>query len=122
MGKRILVVDDSSTFRTVTNRTLAREGFEVVEADDGFDALNKMSGERRFDLVICDLNMPRMNGLEFLAELKARSMNRFTPVLMLTTESAPEKKAQAKSAGAAGWLSKPFEPKQLLGAVSVLIR
>jgi two-component system, chemotaxis family, chemotaxis protein CheY len=122
MGKQILVVDDSASFRTVVSLTLKREGYEVTEAADGVEALEKMTPERRFDLAICDLNMPRMNGLDFLTAAKAKPNGRFMPILMLTTETGQEKKRLAKTGGASGWLSKPFEPKQLVSAVSTLVR
>ncbi|ODC03279.1 two-component system response regulator [Terasakiispira papahanaumokuakeensis] len=119
MAKQILVVDDSASVRQVVSMTLKNAGHQVVEAVDGRDALNKLDSHR-FNLVISDVNMPNMDGISFIKEMKKKSDYRFTPVLMLTTESEASKKAEGKAAGAKAWLVKPFKPDVLLSAVSKL--
>jgi len=113
--KRILTVDDSSSVRSLVSQTLRQAGFEVVEAVDGADALEKVDGE--VDMVITDLNMPNINGLELLVRLRSRSDTRFVPILVLTTESQQTMRRQAVAAGATGWIVKPFEPASLLAVV-----
>ncbi|MCV6588341.1 MAG: response regulator [Marinobacterium sp.] len=117
----ILVVDDSSSLRNMVTFTLKQEGFEVVEAADGKEALSKARGGR-FDLVLSDVNMPVMDGISFCTELRKLPAFRFTPVLMLTTESSPDMKQRGKSAGATGWLVKPFNPAKLLSTIRRVIR
>lgn len=119
MAKQILVVDDSASVRQVVSMTLKNAGHQVVEAVDGRDALKKLDAHR-FNLVISDVNMPNMDGISFIKEMKKKSDYRFTPVLMLTTESEESKKAEGKAAGAKAWLVKPFKPDVLLSAVSKL--
>lgn len=119
MTKRILIVDDSASIRQVVALTLKSAGFEVIEACDGVDALNKIKGQR-VHLMISDVNMPNMDGLTFLKEVKLLPEHRFTPVIMLTTESAADKKSQGQAAGAKAWMVKPFQPAQMLAAVSKL--
>ncbi|GHG63419.1 response regulator [Alishewanella longhuensis] len=119
MTKRILIVDDSASIRQVVALTLKSAGFEVIEACDGVDALKKIKGQR-VHLMISDVNMPNMDGLTFLKEVKLLPEHRFTPVIMLTTESADDKKAQGQAAGAKAWMVKPFQPAQMLAAVSKL--
>lgn len=120
MPKSILVVDDSSSLRQVVNITLKAAGYEVVEACDGKDALDKMSG-RRFNLIISDVNMPNMDGISFVQEVKRLPEHRFTPVIMLTTESQEGKKLAGQAAGAKAWVVKPFQPAQMLAAVAKLV-
>lgn len=120
MGKNILIVDDSASIRQVVALTLRGAGFEVIEACDGRDALSKLTGQR-VHLMISDVNMPNMDGLSFLREVKSRSEYKFTPVIMLTTESAEEKKMQGQAAGAKAWIVKPFQPQQMLAAVNKLV-
>ncbi|CAK0775227.1 two-component system, chemotaxis family, chemotaxis protein CheY [Gammaproteobacteria bacterium] len=112
----ILAVDDSASMRQMVSFTLKGGGYEVVEAVDGMDAL-KIAKTRKVDLVITDVNMPQMDGIQLIKELRSLPDYRFTPLLMLTTESSPEKKQQGKAAGATGWIVKPFNPDQLLGTI-----
>jgi two-component system, chemotaxis family, chemotaxis protein CheY len=119
MAKSILVIDDSSSFRTVVSMALRQGGYDVVEAADGQEGLEKVDAGQ-FSMVICDLNMPRLDGFNFTRKLKASSRNRFVPVLMLTTEIQDSKKAEGKAAGVSGWLGKPFQPSRLLLAVKTL--
>lgn len=117
----ILVVDDSASLRNMVTFTLKQEGFDIVEAGDGQDALTK-ARSGRFDLVLSDVNMPVMDGITFCSELRKLPAFRFTPVLMLTTESSPEMKQRGKTAGATGWLVKPFNPEKLLSTIKRVIR
>jgi len=119
MAKTILIVDDSSSLRKVVAMSLKSAGYEVVEAEDGRDALGKLDG-RKVHLIISDVNMPNMDGITFLKAVKANASYKFTPVIMLTTETTDEKKQQGKEAGARAWVTKPFQPPQLLDAVSRL--
>ncbi len=120
MSKTILIVDDSASIRQVVSITLKGAGYEVIEARDGQDALSRMQGQR-LHLIISDVNMPVMDGITFLKQVKANPAYRFTPVIMLTTESAESKKAEGQAAGARAWVVKPFQPQQMLAAVSKLI-
>lgn len=120
MGKSILIVDDSASIRQVVSMTLKGAGFEVIEACDGRDALSKLTGQR-VHLMISDVNMPNMDGLTFLREVKSRAEYKFTPVIMLTTESAEDKKMQGQAGGAKAWMVKPFQPQQMLAAVNKLV-
>ena len=115
MGKVILTVDDSASVRGLVSFTLRAAGNEVVEAIDGFDALSKLS--RDIQLIITDLNMPRMDGIELIKQVRKGSTHKYVPILVLTTESQPAKKQEAKAAGATGWIVKPFRPEQLLSVV-----
>jgi len=116
MSKTILIADDSSSLRQMVAMTLSGAGYGVVEAVDGLDALAKAEG-KIISLFITDLNMPRMNGLDLIRRLRAGSAHRFTPALMLTTESDVAKKQEGRVAGATGWILKPFNPDQLLAVV-----
>lgn len=116
----ILAVDDSASMRQMVSFTLKGAGFDVVEAVDGVDALNKAKGQK-FDLVISDVNMPNMDGLTLIKELRATPGFQFTPMLMLTTESSTDKKMEGKAAGATGWIVKPFNPDQLLATINKVI-
>lgn len=120
MAKTIMVIDDSASVRQVVGIALRGAGYEVLEAQDGKDALNKLDGTK-IHLMICDVNMPNMNGIQFLTESKKLPAYKFTPVIMLTTESGEDKKMQGQAAGAKAWMVKPFQPPQLLNAVSKLI-
>ena len=117
MSKTILIVDDALSVRKVVGMALKDAGYEVIEASDGKDAVVKM-GAKKLNLIICDLNMPNMDGIGFLNHVKASPSHKFTPVIMLTTESAEDKKAQARAAGAKAWLVKPFQPSTMLEAVA----
>lgn len=116
MAKTIMVVDDSSTMRQMVNFTLTSAGYRVVEAIDGADALAK-SGVQPIDVFLTDLNMPNLNGIELTRRLRSLPNYRFTPVVLLTTESQQEKKVEGKAAGASGWIVKPFQVDQLLSVV-----
>ncbi len=117
----ILVVDDSASLRNMVTFTLKQAGFDIVEAGDGQEALNKAKGGR-FDLVLSDVNMPVMDGITFCTELRKLPAFKFTPVLMLTTESSADMKQKGKTAGATGWLVKPFNPEKLLSTIKRVIR
>jgi len=122
MAKTIMVVDDSASIRQVMNLTLKKAGYDVIEACDGLDAIGKLDGSsQRVNLIVCDVNMPNMDGISFLKSLKEKQNHRFTPVIMLTTESQESKKQEGKAAGAKAWVVKPFKPEQMLEAVSKLI-
>lgn len=120
MPKCILIVDDSQTVRQVLHLALGNAGYEVIEAEDGFDALGKLSGAQ-IDMLITDLNMPNMDGLELIKKVREDSQHRFTPIVMLTTESSEEKKKAGREAGASGWIVKPFKPEQLLKVVKMVL-
>lgn len=120
MAKTIMIVDDSASIRQVVGMTLRGAGFEVIEACDGKDALSKLSGQK-IHLVVSDVNMPNMDGISFVTELKKNAAYRFTPVIMLTTEGAEDKKSAGKAAGAKAWIIKPFKADQMLTAVNKLI-
>ena len=117
----ILAVDDSVSMRQLVSFTLSEAGFDVVEAVDGEDALTKAKSTQT-DLVLTDVNMPKMNGIELIRNLRQLPAYKFTPMLMLTTESADDKKAEGKAAGATGWIVKPFDPEQLIATINRVIR
>ena len=119
MPKTILVVDDSTSLRQVVRMALEGAGYAVLEAPDGVAAMALLDG-RDIAMAVCDINMPRMNGIEFVKAVKAKPAYRFLPVLMLTTESQTSKKEEGKAAGAKAWMTKPFTPSALLGAVTKL--
>jgi two-component system, chemotaxis family, chemotaxis protein CheY len=116
MSKRILAVDDSPSMRHMVSVTLRGAGYEVVEAADGDEALEYARGHS-VDLVLADVNMPRMNGITLVAHLRTLPDYRLTPLLLLTTESSQQSKQQGKQAGATGWMIKPFHPDQLLATL-----
>jgi two-component system chemotaxis response regulator CheY len=116
----ILTVDDSTSMRQMVSFTLKGAGYEVVETVDGVEAL-EVAKTRSFDLVVTDVNMPNMDGITLIKELRNLPDYKFTPLLMLTTESAAEKKQQGKAAGATGWIVKPFDPEQLLGTIKKVL-
>ena len=120
MAKTILIVDDSASIRQVVGLTLKGAGYDVVDAVDGQDALSKLDG-RKLHLVISDVNMPNMDGISFVKEMKAKPAYKFTPVIMLTTEAGDAKKRDGQAAGAKAWVVKPFKPEQMLAAVSKLV-
>ncbi len=120
MAKTILIVDDSSSVRQVIGITLRGAGYEVIEGCDGKDALAKLDG-RKVHLIVSDVNMPNMDGISFVKQVKTLASYRFTPVIMLTTESADDKKREGQAAGARAWVVKPFKPDVLLNAVQKLI-
>ena len=122
MAKTILIVDDSSSLRTVVKIALMRAGYEVLEAVDGRDGLAQLDKAGRVNLIVSDVNMPNMDGIAFLTQVKQHPRHKFTPVIMLTTEGQDAKKDQGRAAGAKAWIVKPFNPQQLLDAVSKLIQ
>lgn len=112
----ILAVDDSASMRQMVSFTLKGAGYNVVEAVDGVDALHKAKAQS-FDCIVTDVNMPNKDGIELIRELRALPNYKFTPMLILTTESGMDKKQQGKEAGATGWIVKPFSPDQLLKTI-----
>jgi len=114
---RILAVDDSAAMRQMVGITLSGAGHEVEQAADGREAL-AMAGRSRFDLVITDINMPKMDGITLVRELRGLDTYRFVPLLVLTTEASTERKMAGKAAGATGWLVKPFNPERLLATIA----
>ncbi len=121
MAKTILIIDDSTSLRQVVNIALSEAGYDVLEACDGQDALARLKGQK-IHLMICDVNMPHMDGITFLKAVRVLPDYKFTPILMLTTEAGAEKKQEGQAAGARAWMVKPFKPHQLLGAVAKLVQ
>jgi two-component system chemotaxis response regulator CheY len=119
MAKTIMVVDDSASLRQVVGIALKGAGYDVVEGCDGRDALTKLDG-RKVNLIISDVNMPNMDGITFVKAVKQLANYKFTPIIMLTTESQEGKKQEGQAAGAKAWVVKPFKPEQMLNAVSKL--
>ena len=117
---RILAVDDSPSMRQMVSIALAGAGYEVEQACDGVEAL-AIAQKSRFDLVITDVNMPNMDGITLVRELRAQAGYKFTPLLVLTTEATAERKQQGKAAGATGWLVKPFNPERLLATIAKVL-
>ena len=117
MAGVILAVDDSASMRQMVNFTLKGAGYDVVQAVDGVEAL-EYARQHSVDLVLTDVNMPRMDGITLVKELRLLPTYRYTPMLVLTTESSQDKKMQGKQAGATGWIVKPFNPEQLLSTVA----
>ncbi len=120
MSKTVLIVDDSASLRQVVSIALRGAGYEVIEACDGKDGLAKLNGQK-IHLIISDVNMPNMDGFTFVKNVKQQPSYKFTPVIMLTTEAGEDKKASGQAAGAKAWMVKPFQPSQMLAAVSKLI-
>lgn len=120
MAKTILAVDDSGSLRQMVAFSLTAAGYQVIQAVDGVDGLNKAKGQV-VDLVLTDQNMPNMDGLTFIQNLRGMSSYEKVPILMLTTESSDEMKAKGRAAGANGWLVKPFDPKRLTEVVQKVI-
>lgn len=118
--KRIMTVDDSATIRQMVALTLRDAGYEVIEAVDGRDALERLAKES-VDMLITDLNMPNLDGVGLIRAVRQDPANRFIPIIMLTTESHDSKKQEGKAAGASGWIVKPFKPEQLLGVVKMVL-
>ena len=121
MAKTILSVDDSASIRQMVSFTLKGAGYNVLEAVDGEDGLTKMNGSD-VNMVITDLNMPKLDGIGFIKKIRANPKTKFIPVIMLTTESQAEKKQAGKAAGATGWIVKPFKPEQLLDVIKKVLR
>ena len=126
MSKLIFVVDDSKTVRASLSYTLGKEGYEVVAAEDGLEGINNLSlldkQGKRPAMIITDINMPNMDGISFIKEVKKNMALKFVPILVLTTESQDAKKMEGKNAGASGWLVKPFMPDQLIGVVKKFVK
>jgi two-component system chemotaxis response regulator CheY len=119
MAKTIMIVDDSASMRMVVGIALKGAGYDVLEGRDGNDALSKLTGQK-VHLIISDVNMPGMDGISFVKAVKQLPTYKFTPIIMLTTESDEARKREGQAAGARAWVVKPFQPAQLLGAVQRL--
>ncbi len=120
MGKWIMTVDDSASVRQMVSLTLKHEGYEVIEAQDGKDAVSKLA-QTGVNMVITDLNMPNMDGIDLIKWLRSQSSYKFIPIVMLTTESQESRKQEGRQAGATGWIVKPFKREQLLGVVKKVL-
>ncbi len=120
MAKTIMIIDDSASIRMVVSIALKKAGYEVIEAVDGKDALSKITGQK-IHLIVCDVNMPNMDGISFLKAVKQNPNYKFTPIIMLTTESQEAKKQEGRAAGAKAWVVKPFKPEQMLAAIEKLV-
>ncbi|MBN2063218.1 MAG: response regulator [Sedimentisphaerales bacterium] len=119
MSKVIMTADDSASMRQMVSMTLKQAGYNVVEASDGKDALGKLNG---VDMLITDLNMPNMDGIELIRQVRSKPEYKFMPIIMLTTESQDNKKMEGKAAGASGWIVKPFKPDQLIAVIQKVLR
>lgn len=120
MAKTILIVDDSASLRQVVAIALKGAGYDVLEAGDGKEGLAKLDGTK-INLIVSDVNMPNMDGLEMVQEIKKMAAYKFTPIIMLTTEAGADMKEKGKAAGVKAWVVKPFKPDQMLDAVSKLV-
>ena len=120
MSKIILTADDSTSVRQMVTFTLKNSGYEVIESIDGADALQKLEG-KKIDMVITDLNMPNMNGIDLIKAIRQIPEHKFVPIILLTTESQAEKKMEGKNAGATGWIVKPFKPEQLIAVTKKVL-
>jgi two-component system, chemotaxis family, chemotaxis protein CheY len=118
---RILAVDDSAAMRQMVEITLSSAGYDVAQAKDGREAL-EIAAKHSFDLVITDVNMPEMDGLALVRELRGMASYRHTPLLVLTTEATAERKMEGREAGATGWIVKPFNPEKLLATVARVLK
>jgi two-component system chemotaxis response regulator CheY len=121
MSKTVLIVDDSASMRQLVSFALRDAGYDVIDAINGKDAMNKLNGTK-IEMVITDLNMPEMDGIEFIKQVRNNPGYKFTPIVMLTTESQESKKQEGKQAGASGWIVKPFTPEQLIDIVKKFAR
>lgn len=120
MAKKIMTVDDSASVRQMVSFALKEAGYEVVEASDGEDALSKLDGGR-IHMIIADLNMPRLGGVELVRKVRTMPGYRYIPIIMLTTESRVDRRAECRLAGATGWILKPIKPNQLLAVVEKVL-
>ena len=120
MAKTIMTADDSQSIREMVSFTLKEAGYDVVDAQDGQEAMDKIS-KSHVDMLITDLNMPGLNGIELIKKVRANAQYKFMPIIMLTTESHDELKAEGRAAGATGWIVKPFDPEQLIGVVKKVL-
>jgi len=121
MANKIMSVDDAASIRQLVSFTLRKEGYEVIEACNGKDAIQKLENID-VNMVVTDLNMPEMNGIELIKALRANPKYHFIPIIMLTTESQTGVKQEGKAAGATGWIVKPFQPQQLINVVKKVLR
>ncbi len=121
MSRTVLIVDDSASMRQLVSFALKDAGYNVIDAINGRDALSKLNVSK-IDMVVTDLNMPEMDGIEFIKQLRTMPGYRFTPIVMLTTESQESKKQEGRQAGASGWIVKPFTPEQLVDTVKKFTR
>ncbi|MEQ8221399.1 MAG: response regulator [Candidatus Eremiobacterota bacterium] len=120
MSKVIMTADDSASIRQMVSFTLKKEGYDVIEAVDGKDALGKLNPDVK--MLITDLNMPNVDGIELIKQVRANPTFKFIPIIMLTTESQDSKKQEGKTAGATGWIVKPFKPEQLVAVVKKVLK
>ncbi len=120
MAKTIMIVDDSASIRQVVGIAIKAAGYDLIEASDGKDALSKLTGQK-IHLIVSDINMPNMDGITFVKEVKQMANYKFTPIIMLTTETDDTKKQAARDAGAKAWVNKPFQPPVLLNAIAKLV-
>lgn len=120
MAKVIMTADDSASVRQMVGFTLKQNGYDVVEAVDGRDALTRLASQK-VDMLITDLNMPNLDGLGLIKGVRAGTLNKFIPIIMLTTESQDSKKGEGKAAGATGWIVKPFKPEQLIAVIKKVL-
>lgn len=121
MARMILTVDDAASVRQMVSFVLKQNGYDVIEAVDGQDALRKLSGGEKVDMIITDLNMPNLDGIGLIKGARTLPACKFIPIVMLTTESNDAKKQEGKMAGASGWIVKPFKPEQLLAVVKKVL-
>ncbi len=121
MSKTFLVVDDSASMRQLVNFALKDAGYDVVMADSGKDAITKLDNTK-IDMIITDLNMPEMDGIALIKQVRGMVAHKFMPIVMLTTESQEEKKLEARNVGVSGWVVKPFKPEQLMDVVKRFVR
>ena len=121
MAKTVLVVGDSPTMRQMVAFTLTSAGYQVVEAGNGKEAVGKVNGGAKPDLVVTDLNMPEMDGITLIKEIRKMPALKFTPILMLTTEASDDKKKAGQAAGATGWIVKPFNPEQMMAVIKKVL-
>jgi len=122
MSKIIMIIDDSASMRQMVSFTLKDAGYDVIEATDGVDALEKISGATLIDLFLTDLNMPNMDGIELIKKIRDIPCYKYTPILFLTTVSQIDKKKEAKQSGATGWIVKPFKSKELVDVIKRVIK
>ena len=120
MGKLVLVVDDSASMRGLIVMMFKQNGYDVIEGGDGLEGLAKLKVSK-VDLIVSDLNMPNMNGIEFIKAIKADPNTKFTPIIMLTTEGADDKKAEGQASGAKAWVLKPVKPETMMAVVSKIL-
>lgn len=120
MTKKIMTVDDSASVRQMVSFTLREAGYDVIEASDGQDALNKLNSNT-VNMIITDLNMPNLDGIGLIRAVRGGSAHKFVPIIMLTTESQDGKKQEGKAAGATGWIVKPFKPEQLIAVIKKVL-